>query len=207
MSRLTSGLFLTMAATVCGAGRARAAEGAAAASAPCQTPPAAPAVERHGLMLEARMGVSYVQAGWESSSADIFPSAAGGIGPEARLRMGGLLRPRLALLADAAASAPLLPGGVAMAGVGVAARWFAGPSGAFHVDAGLRRAWGYRYGVSMASLPIREIWLAEIGVGSVARAGQVDRGWTVSLFGGVVPKAVGHGHAAGVSLTHGWSWL
>jgi hypothetical protein len=158
-------------------------------------------------LLEARMGFNYTQAGWASGSSDVFPSATGAIGPEFRLRGGGLVRPRLVLLAELAASSPLLIDGIAMIGLGVGGRWYGGAEGTFHVDAGVRRAWGYRYGIGTTGLTIREIWLLEVGVGSVARAGRVDRGWSVALFGGVVPKATGHGHAAGVSLTHGWSWL
>ena len=99
------------------------------------------------------MGFNYTQAGWASGSSDVFPSATGAIGPEFRLRGGGLVRPRLVLLAELAASSPLLIDGIAMIGLGAGGRWYGGAEGTFHVDAGVRRAWGYRYGIGTTGLP------------------------------------------------------
>src|SRR4051812_1826757 len=98
MARFARGLILTIVATVCGAPLAGAnEESGASPGTPC-APAAPPAVPRRGLLLEARMGVNYTQAGWAAASPDVFPSATGGVGPELRLRAGGLVWPRVALI-------------------------------------------------------------------------------------------------------------
>jgi hypothetical protein len=153
-----------------------------------------------------------VWGGWrETAAARRGETSSGGL--LLRAEMGMVVRQRVALFLDGQARGPVVPPIVElyMAGIGAGVTVFLPSTETWRLDFKIRRAWAERLTFCCSAQnppPIEsfdEIWLGEVGVGYFNRQGWTDRGWTLSLFGGLIRSAGASGWMAGSALSYAWS--
>lgn len=171
-----------------------------------------PALPRSGpVFVSFGIGFDFLSGAWRETETGRRQQTASG-GFDLRARFGTVVRQRVVLFLDAQARAPVVPPifDLYLAGVGAGAMVFLSARDPWHLDLALRRSWA---GVSTLccsdeiSPPVEsfQIWLAELGLGYVSRAGHSDAGWTLSLLSGLIRSSGVSGWMVGSALTYAWS--
>ncbi len=203
MVRCAIGLILTIGLQSVGLARSR------DFSAPPEVHEAA-AARRVGPYLSADLGFDGLLARWRETQLrrpgdDVSAGfAVGG-------RIGIEVVPGAAVFVDARARAPLsFPVfGLYMAEAGIGGTTFLGANSDWRADLVLRHGWAHEAAPCCLSPPainsFNHIWTGEVGFGAIDRRGQVDRGWTFSLLGGIIRSDGVSGWMMGLGVVHTWS--
>lgn len=156
------------------------------------------------------LGADYLYSRWQELYPHTTVSSSGG--PALQFRFGAPVGERLALFVQADATLLLAGSGpwLGMAGVGLGGMAFL-PNDQWHLDVAIRKGWAQTvtdYGRQDIPPPVSSIsgiWLGELGVGRATRRGRIDRGVSLSLFGGLMRPQGTSGWAVGMSLLYSWS--
>jgi hypothetical protein len=160
------------------------------------------------------VGANFLSASWHDQGHDEDLHRQGG-DLCAHLAVGPAIAERLALFVDGQVCLPVAPPfqAVSFVAVGGGATFFLQRDGNWHLDLAIRKAWaGASTNATVGADPPRVTsfgsWVVELGVGRVRRSERIDRGWTVSLLGGLLrAPRLSDGWMAGASAGYAWSLM
>jgi hypothetical protein len=156
------------------------------------------------------LGADYLYSRWRELYPHTTVSDHGG--PAIQFRFGVPVGERLVFFLQADATLLLVGSGpwLGMAGIGLGATAFL-PDDRWHLDFAIRKAWAQTVtDVGQLTVPptvssISDVWLGELGIGRGTRRGRIDRGISLSLFGGSMRPRETSGWAIGMGLLYSWS--
>jgi hypothetical protein len=170
----------------------------------------APAPRGQGLYLSADLGLDGLVAHWRELALD-RPVTETSVGFVLEGRIGVEVVPGVAAFLDARLRAPIVVPvfGLYAAEAGIGGSAILGIHSEWHADLALRHAWAKDATFCCRSQPdtgaFNHIWMVEVGFGPADRRGRVDRGWTLSLLGGIISSASASGWMVGLGIARFWS--